>query len=525
MSQTILPNGGGRRWWVLVVISAALFMVFLDATIVNIALPHIMVAFNEDIASVEWVLNAYILVFAALLITLGKLGDIFGRKKLFLSGLGLFTAASLLCGISPNNAFLVGARGLQAIGGAAMMPATLSILNVTFSERDRGLALGIWGAIAGAANALGPVIGGVLVDTYSWRLIFLVNLPVGIIALIAGVIIVGESRDSHATRYLDYPGVITSSLALFCLTYALVEGQHYGWSSPAIIGLFAASLIGLIAFILVERRSPGPLMPLGLFRDATFSAGNAVGLLVMFGLLGILFLLSLFLQLVLGFSATKAGLTIIPMPIVMIFVAPVAGKLSDRIGGRWLLFLGMLIAAVGIFLMSNLSTDTTQQSLILPLVVCGVGMGLVMAPTTAVVMENAPVDKSGSAAGILATMRQIGTVLGISIMGALLQNQLVSNITKELDKFPQIPSAIRDKILEELASGSLVAGSANVSSLPAAIRDAVVRLFHEQFAVSLNSTMKVSIFVLVFGALIALFVRARGLNNKGKAIRKPGVTK
>jgi EmrB/QacA subfamily drug resistance transporter len=516
MSKTTLPDSSSRRWWVLVVISLALFMVLLDATIVNIALPHIMVAFNEDISAVEWVLNAYVLVFAALLITLGKLGDIFGRKRLFLGGLGLFTAASLLCGLSPNNAFLVGARGLQAVGGAAMMPATLSILNVTFSERDRGLALGIWGAVAGAANALGPVIGGALVDSYSWRLIFLVNLPVGIIALIAGVMIVGESRDSYAKRYLDYPGVIASSLGLFSLVYALVEGQRYGWTSPAIISLFIVSLIGLIVFILVERRSPGPLMPLGLFRDATFSAGNAVGLLVMFGLLGILFLLSLFLQLVLGFSATKAGLTIIPMPLVMMFVAPVAGKLSDRIGGRWLLFLGMLIAAAGVFLLSNLSVDTTQQSLILPLVVCGVGMGLVMAPTTAVVMENAPVEKSGSAAGILATMRQVGTVLGISIMGALLQNHLVSNITRELDKFPQIPAAIRDKILEELTSGSLIAGSANVSSLPAAIRDTVIRLFHEQFALSLNSTMKVSIFVLVFGALIALFVRARGLNNKGQ---------
>ena len=518
MNQTILPNGGGRRWWVLVVISIALFMAFLDATIVNIALPHIMDAFSENISSVEWVLNAYVLVFAALLITLGKLGDLFGRKRLFLSGLGLFTVASLLCGISPNNAFLVGARAIQAIGGAAMMPATLSILNVTFSERDRGLALGIWGAVAGAANALGPVIGGVLVDAYSWRLIFLVNLPVGIIALVAGIMIVRESRAPNARRFIDYPGVVASSLALFCLTYALVEGQHYGWSSPTIIGLFAASLIGLIAFILVERRSPSPLMPLGFFRDATFSAGNAIGLLVMFGLLGILFLLSLFLQLVLGFSATKAGLTIIPMPVVMIFVAPVAGKLSDRIGGRWLLFLGMLIAALGIFLMSGLSVATTQQSLILPLAVCGVGMGLVMAPLTAVVMESAPVEESGSAAGILATMRQVGTVLGISVMGALLQNRLVSNLTTELGRLPQIPSVIRDKIVAGLASGSLVTGPANVSSLPAAIRDMMVRLFHEQFALSLNWTMKVSMLVLVFGAFIALFVRARGLNDKGKAV-------
>jgi EmrB/QacA subfamily drug resistance transporter len=515
MSQTRALNGGSRRWWVLVVISAALFMVFLDATIVNIALPHIMKAFNEDIASVEWVMNAYVLVFAALLITLGKLGDLFGRKRLFLSGLGIFTVASLLCGVSPSNGFLIGARGLQAIGGAAMMPATLSILNVTFSEGDRGLALGIWGAVAGVANALGPVIGGTLVDTYSWRLIFLVNLPVGIIALIAAIMIVRESKDPKASRYVDFPGVVASTLALFCLAYALVEGQHYGWGSPTIIGLFAASLAGLIAFVLVERRSPGPLMPLGFFRDATFSAGNVVGLLVMFGLLGILFLLSLFLQLVLGFSATQTGLTIIPMPVVMIFVAPVAGKMSDRIGGRWLLFSGMLVAALGVYLLSGVSVATTQTSLILPLVVCGVGMGLVMAPLTAVVMENAPVEASGAAAGILATMRQVGAVLGISVMGALLQNQLVANLTRELASLPQLPSMVRDKIVAALSSGSLTAGMSGASALPAAMRDTVVRLFQEQFAVSLNTTMKVSMFILVFGALVALFVRAKGLVGKG----------
>jgi MFS family permease len=257
-------------------------------------------------------------------------------------------------------------------------------------------------------------------------------------------------------------------------------------------------------------------MPLGLFRDATFSAGNAIGLLLMFGLIGVVFLLSLFLQLVLGFSAIKTGLTILPMPIVIIFIAPIAGKLSDRMGGRWLLFAGMLITALGVFLISSLSADTTQASLILPLAVCGLGIGLVMAPLTAVVMENAPVDKSGAAAGILSTMRQVGSVMGISVLGALLQNKLVSNLTAKLDAFPQILAAMRDKIAGELSSGYLGTNLADVSAIPAPMRDTLVRLFHEQFAASLNATMKISIFILVFGALVALLVRARGINEKKK---------
>jgi MFS family permease len=229
MNRTVQPLPGidKKKWWILGTVSVALFMVLLDVTIVNIAIPHIMTALKVSLSSIEWVINVYILVFAVLLLTLGKLGDLFGRRLLFLIGLGIFTIASAGCSLAPSLVFLLVSRGVQAVGAAAMMPATLSILNVEFSQGQRGLALGVWGAVAGAANALGPIIGGALVDSFSWRYIFVINIPIGIAAIIATILIIRESTDPKADRHIDITGVLVISLALFCLTFALVEGQSY----------------------------------------------------------------------------------------------------------------------------------------------------------------------------------------------------------------------------------------------------------------------------------------------------------
>ena len=495
-----------RRWWILLILSVALFMIMLDVTIVSIALPHIMDAFHTTMSSIEWVINIYVLVFAALMITAGKLGDIYGRKLLFLSGLGIFTIASLICGLSPSVNILIATRALQAIGGAAMMPATLSILNVVFGEENKGMALGIWAAVAGAAAALGPIIGGLLIDAYSWRLIFLINLPVGIAAFLAAFFIVGESADSTVSRRIDIPGVVFATVALLCLTYALVEGQKYGWTSSLIIGLFVASFVCAAIFVFIERRHPQPLVQLQLFRNVTFSAGNSVQLILMFGLMSVLFQLVLFLQLVLGFSATKTGLAVLPMPLVIIIVGPLSGRLSDKVGSRWMIFSGMLLTALGIYLMSHLSLDTGWPDLILPLAVCGLGMGLAMPPMTSAVITNAPQENSGVASGILTTMRNIGAVLGISAIGAVLQNQLVKNLQEALNQIPQLPSFIRDRILAEISSGNLRMG-ATMPALPGPIGDQLLLLFQEQFAHSLNTAMMVSVFVCLAGAIVALFVR------------------
>jgi EmrB/QacA subfamily drug resistance transporter len=509
MSQPIIApqSNGKRKWGVLAIISFSLFMILLDVTIVNIALPNIMTAFKVNLSSVEWVFNVYVLVFASLLLTLGKLGDLFGRRLLFVIGLGIFTLASFGCSLAPSFSVLLIFRGIQAIGGAAMMPATLSILNVEFSKSQRGLALGIWGAVAGAANALGPIIGGALVDAASWRYIFIINIPIGIFAIIAALMIVKESTDPTTNRHIDIPGVLIISIALFCLTFALVEGQKYGWTSPVILTLFAVALASFIAFVFVELRTASPLAQLRLFRNRVFSAGNFIGMVLSFGLIGVIFLLVLFLQIVLGFNALKAGLTLLPLPLAIIVVAPFAGRFTDKIGGRWILFAGTLIAASGIYLMSDLSGVTDWTNLALPLAVCGVGMGLVMAPTTTVVMASTPVQQSGMGAGILSTTRQIGSVLGLSILGAVLQNQLVNNVSQALAKIPVISEGIRIQIVNGLQSGGIGLGGINIpGTVPDSLKIQLMTLFKDQFAHSMDTTMKVGIIVILCGTVASLFI-------------------
>jgi EmrB/QacA subfamily drug resistance transporter len=522
-SVSVPAPGGKRKWAVLAVISLALFIILLDVTIVNIALPHIMTAFNIGLSSIEWVFNVYVLVFAALLLTLGKLGDIFGRRMMFLTGLGIFTLASLGCAISPNYTVLLVFRGIQAVGGAAMMPATLSILNVEFSKSERGLALGIWGAVAGAANALGPIIGGSLVDAASWRYIFVINIPIGIFAFIAALMIVKDSTDPQATRRIDIPGVVLISAALFCLTFALVEGQKYGWTSASILTLFAVSLASFIAFVLIELRLKNPLAQLRLFKDRTFTAGNLIGMIMSFGLIGVIFLLVLFLQIILGFNALKAGLTLLPLPLAIIVVAPFAGKFTDIIGGRWILFAGTIISALGLFLMSNLTGVTDWPDLVLPLAVCGVGMGLVMAPVTTVVMASTPVEQSGMGAGILSTTRQIGSVLGLSVLGAVLQNQLVNNIDGALLKVPTVTEAMRHQITAGIQAGGLGAGGITLpAGVPETFKAQLIKIFQEQFAAGLSTTMKVAIVVLLVGTVISLLVSSH-IKRKADVLTPPAV--
>ncbi len=504
-----------RKWAVLAVICFGLFMILLDVTIVNIALPAIMQDFKASLPSIEWIMSVYVLVFASVLLTLGKLGDLFGRKCFFIIGLAVFTLASLSCSLAPNLAVLLVSRGVQALGGAAMLPATLSILNVEFDKRQRGLALGIWGAVAGAANALGPIIGGILVDTMSWRWVFVINIPIGIAVLILTFFIVRESVDTRSDRHIDIPGVLVISAALFCLTFALVEGQKFGWMSVTILIPFASALLGITAFVFMQFRTKNPLAELRLFKNRSFSAGNIIGLVINFGLIGIVFLLVLYLQIVLKLSALTAGLWILPFPLAIIAVAPFAGRLTDVFGGRWILFVGTLITALGFYLMSDLSGVSRWTHLVLPLVVCGAGVGCVLAPVTTVIMASTPVDKSGMGAGILSTTRQIGAVMGLSVLGAVLQTQLVANVTRALSQIPALPAAIRDQIMAEVSVGNLSIGSSgSTANLPPLIAAQMNQMFKTEFAHSLETAIRVGIIVVLIGTVAALFIAG---NIKKKA--------
>lgn len=498
------------KWLVLIILMIALFMINLDITIVNISLPGIMNSLDASLADAEWVINIYILIFAVSLITMGRLGDIFGRKRLFMGGLVLFTIASLACGLSPNIQTLVASRAFQAFGGAAMMPATLSILNVAFKGGGRGQAMGIWGAVSGAASALGPIIGGLLVDNLSWEYIFLVNIPLGVLATIFGIIIIRESTDPTAIKQIDWPGIASATACLFGLTFALIEGQRLGWNSPMILGAFALFVTGLVAFYFIETRSRSPLIHLSLFKNVNFTAGNITSALLMFGLMGILFLLILYFQIILGFSAVKTGLVLLPMSAMVVFIAPLAGKMAERKGVRWILASGMLLISIAIFFMADLSVDTAWQSLIIPLILAGVGMGLVMAPVSTVIMASACVEKSGAASGVMTTMRQIGSLLGIAVLGAVLQSQLASGMISAVNNTNEIPQEIKTPIINAINDGAISAGGMSgisTGDMPEAAQAAMAQIVSVEFASSLNTAMIVAAIFCLVGVVAALFIR------------------
>ncbi len=493
-----------HKWLVLAVLSAALFMINLDVTIVNIALPGIMDGLAASLADAEWVLNIYVLVFAVFLITMGRLGDIFGRRKLFISGLAIFTAASLLCGLATGIEWLVAARALQAAGGAAMMPATLSILNVIFHGGQRGLAMGIWGASAGAAAALGPIIGGILVGSLGWQWVFLVNIPIGLAALVAAKKLVPESVEPGAGRRIDVPGIVSASAGLGALTYALVEGQAYGWTSPLIIGLFIFSLLAFVGFVIIEAKSPAPLIELSLFRNVTFTSGNFLGLLLMFCLVGAIFLTVMYLQLVREFSPMTTGLLLLPLPLALMIVSPLAGRLADHIPMRWVMVTGMLLVVAAFFFMRQFDLETGTWAIILPLAAAGVGMGMVMAPLGAVVMGSAPVAKSGAASGVLTTMRQVGAITGISVLGAVLQFQLVANLWEFFLHIPFMPQSAKDAMLEAVSRGGM--SGVVLEDTPSFLQDLIAQVMREEFVGALSAAMTVAMVVAVAGAVTALFI-------------------
>jgi len=409
-----------KKWWTLAAVAFGLFMIMLDNTIVNVALPSIQRSLHMSISSLEWIVTAYALTFAALLITGGKLGDLYGRKRMFIAGLVVFTLASLACGLAPNAGFLIGARAVQGVGAALMNPATLSIITATFPPKERGQAIGIWAGVSALALAIGPLIGGLIVDNINWHWIFYVNVPVGVVGIIVSRWVIAESRDTSHEQSIDLPGLVTSGGSLLALSYALIEGNKHGWGSPEIIGLFVGAAVLLAVFIWLELRQRLPMLDLGLFKIGSFAGANIVAMLVSLGMFGVFFFISLYVQNVLGYSPTKAGAIFLPMTILIILIAPIAGKLSDRVGSRWLMGAGMAILGVSLLLYQRIGLHTGFWSLLPQLVLGGVGMALTMSPMTSAAMGSVPVDKAGVGSGVLNSFRQVGGSLGIALMGAIL---------------------------------------------------------------------------------------------------------
>ncbi|HEV1991816.1 MAG TPA: DHA2 family efflux MFS transporter permease subunit, partial [Candidatus Dormibacteraeota bacterium] len=416
-------------WLVLVVLTTGFFMIMLDTTIVNVAIPAMSAGLNTTLDQILWVLNSYILVYAVLLITAGRLGDLYGQRSLFALGLAIFTIASALCGFAQDANQLIVARILQGVGGALLTPQTLAILTTLFPPERRGAAFGIWAGVAGLATLAGPTLGGAIVTYVDWRWIFFVNVPIGIAALVATFAIIPDIRPGRRHGW-DIVGTILATAGLFGVIFGLIEGERFNWGQIGstvitIPDLIVAGVILLVAFVIWERYQPEPLVPLSLFEERNFAVANWMAAAIAFGMMSLFLPIIIYLQSVRDFSALTAGLTLAPMSLTSMFVAPFAGRMADRIGGKYILMTGILVFAIGFGTITFVAgPDSTWINFLVPAIVAGAGMGMTFAPMTTVAMRNISPRMAGAASGVLNTTRQVGAAIGSAVVGALLQNRL-----------------------------------------------------------------------------------------------------
>ncbi len=529
-------------WAVLLVLCMGFFMILLDTTIVNIAIPSIIQGLHAGLDDILWVLNAYILVYAVLLITAGRLGDVLGQRTLFAIGLALFTVASGLCGLAQSTDQLIVARVIQGVGGALLTPQSLAILTLIFPPERRGAAFGIWGAVAGVAAVAGPTLGGLIVTHWGWRWIFYVNLPIGVAALVATFAVIPPLRVGRRHR-LDLVGVVLASLGLLAIVYGLIEGERYSWGRVwgpvTIFELIAAGVVVLAVFLLWERTQAEPLVPVSLFRDRNFSLMNWIAAVMSFGMLGLFFPITIYLQSALGMSAMRAGLTVAPMSVASMIVAPFAGRMADRLGGKYILLCGLLLFSLGMALVDWLAgPDSTWLTFLGPFVVGGIGMGCVFAPSTTIAMRDIGRHAAGAASGVLNTTRQLGGVIGSAAVGALLQNRLAESLRDQaIAHAAQLPPEMRDPFIagfSRAARGGLDVGRGAGSvplpqGIPAQVAQQIERVAHDVFMRgfidAMRPTLVLPIAVLIVAAASCLAIaQRRGPTEPVEAPEEAAVT-
>ncbi len=422
MTKRMALHDGNRRWWTLAAMCFALFMIMLDNTVVNVALPSIKADLQASYATLEWTVSAYTLSLGVLLITGGRLGDIFGRRKVFLLGVGVFAASSLFIGFSQTEAWLISGRAVQGVGAALMMPATLSIITNTFPPHERGRAIGTWAGVSALALAIGPVVGGYLVEYVSWQSIFFLNLPVALGAIAITLFATRESRDETVLPKVDFAGIATITVGLGALTLALVEAHAWGWGSAPNVALFTLSALGLAAFAIVERRVRVPMVDFAFFGSKTFLGASLVAFIVSFAMLAMFFFVAIYMQDVEGYSPLQAGIRFLPITLCIIVMSPLVGRLVDRIGPRPLMTGGLVLVAISLFWESHLSVGSGFAFLAPGFVLMGVGMGLIMTPMSTAAMNAVDRTKAGVAGGILSMSRMVGGTLGVAVLAAFIGN-------------------------------------------------------------------------------------------------------
>jgi EmrB/QacA subfamily drug resistance transporter len=500
-----LITDANRKWWTLGAMCFALFMIMLDNTVVNVALPSIQRDLGASISGLEWTINGYTLSFAVLLATGGRLGDIFGRRRMFLFGVVIFALSSATAGLAASSTDLVLSRVVQGVGAALMMPATLSIITDAFPAHERGKAMGMWAGVSALALAVGPVLGGFLTEHVSWRAIFYLNIPVAAGAIAASLFAVRESRDTTVGREVDYPGVAILTAALTALILALVEGNSWGWGSVEIVALLVGAVVGLALFVAVELRVRTPMIEFHFFADRNFLGAVVVALIVSFAMLGVFFFLALYMQDILGYSPLEAGVRFLPSTLMIVTVAPIAGRLSDRFGPRWLIAAGLAIVAGSLYTFSGIAVDSSYMDLLPGFMMLGIGIALTMSPMTSAAMNAVAVEKAGIASGVLSMFRMVGGSLGVAVTGAIFQGLIRSELDSQLAG-TGVSAAQRSELAHQFGAAS----SDALHGMAPAQAKQVVAAGQEAFVYALGHAMAVSAGVALAGALIAaLAIRVR----------------
>jgi EmrB/QacA subfamily drug resistance transporter len=513
-------------------------MIMLDTTIVNVAIPAMSAGLNTTLDQILWVLNSYILVYAVLLITAGRLGDLYGQRTLFAIGLAIFTVASGLCGFAQDANQLIVARILQGVGGALLTPQTLAILTSLFPPERRGAAFGIWAGVAGLATLAGPTLGGAIVTYIDWRWIFFVNVPIGIAALIATFAIIPDLRPGRHHGW-DVVGVILATSGLFGVIFGLIEGERFNWAGigsnvvtiPEVIG---AGVVLLVLFVIWERYQAEPLVPLSLFEERNFAVSNWIAAAIAFGMMSLFLPVVIYLQSVRDFSALTAGLTLAPMSLTSMLVAPFAGRLADRIGGKYILMTGIFVFAIGFGSLTFVAgPNSTWINFLVPAIVAGGGMGMTFAPMTTVAMRNISPRMAGAASGVLNTTRQVGAAVGSAVVGALLQNRLAITLHDQaVSHASALPPEYRGQFVKAFSSvaangfqiGTGQNGAKLPAGLPPAVQQQLTTLAHDVFVSAyidaMKQTLVLPIAVLVFTAFTALLIQRRARAEREAAERE-----
>ncbi|GAA1106159.1 MFS transporter [Nocardiopsis composta] len=516
----------GNPWAILAALCLGFFMTLLDLTIVNIAIPDMIRRLGAAVDEVLWVVNAYTLVLAVLIITAGRLGDLFGPRRLFLVGVAVFTGASVACGLSADAAWLIAARVLQGVGAAIMMPQTMTLIIRVFPAERRGTAMGVWGAVAGLATIAGPTLGGLLVTWFDWRFIFFVNIPFGALALVLGALLIPADPPSKARPRFDGTGVLLATLALGLLAFGLVEGERFHWGQvvgPVSIPLMLALSAVLFAALLIQQRARqgrDPLVPFALFADRNYSLMSLNAALVSVAMLGYSLLFTIYLQSVLQMSALAAGLTMAPMSVLSMVAAPIIGGWVDRVGGKYLLIGGFLLFGGGLaVLLALASPDSGWAVFVAPLAVMGVGVAAVFGPMNSLAMYRVEPRMAGAASGVLNTIRQLGSVLGGAVVGALMQTSLNAGMAAEAEaRAGGLPPEVRDRFTEGVSTdhgAGLELGPPTPPDLPAdvpqSVADQLSSLAETVFAHAFTDTFRVVGLVplgaIVLGLAATLFSR------------------